>query len=196
MQKHIDQLIQLIVDRLQARPAGTGRPFLVAIDGRSGAGKSTIARRLVQPLDAALVCADDFYAGGTGVRSRAPEELAALCIDRHRMATVLAQLKAGRAAEYRPFDWERFDGRLSASPVRIRPKPVVIVEGVYTNHPDLRELIDFSVLVRVSTAERERRLLRREGTLTEWERQWHDAEDWYLHSDAKLEDFDIVIDNQ
>ena len=36
---------------------------VVALDGRSGAGKSTISSVLLAKFDAVLVCCDDFYAG-------------------------------------------------------------------------------------------------------------------------------------
>lgn len=195
IQVHIDHLVASVADRLGGPGPRHAPTCLIAIDGRSGVGKSTIAEQLAQRLDAALVSGDDFYAGGTEIHAGSPEDLADICIDRRRLGAVLKDLKAGRAVDYRAFDWDRFDESLSVEPVTIRPRPVVIAEGVYANHPDLGHLVDLSVLVRVPEAERARRLLDREGALTAWERQWHRAEDWYFATAARPEHFDVVIDN-
>ncbi len=171
-------------------------PFLVAIDGRSGTGKSTLAEALARRLDAALIPGDDFYAGGTEIHRRTPEALADICIDRAQLRSVLQALKSNRPTRYAAFDWEAFDGTLAAQETTIEPRAVLMVEGVYAAHPDLRDLVDFAILLRTSKAERDRRLLEREGTLTEWERQWHRAEDWYFDTLARPESFDTVIKNE
>ena len=180
------------VKRLQAQSAG---PVLIAIDGRSGAGKSTLAQALRAHLDCTLVVGDDFYAGGCDLHPHAPAELAYMCIDRQRLRGVLAMLKAGREASYAAFDWSAFDGRLSSELTRLEPRPVILVEGVYSNHPDLRDLVDLAILVTVPDEERARRLIQREGELTEWERQWHRAEDWYFEKLAGADQFDIALQN-
>lgn len=62
--------------RTLAAQVDADRPFVVAIDGRSGVGKSTFARDLAERLGAALVEGDDFFAGGwpsaTTARENAP----------------------------------------------------------------------------------------------------------------------------
>jgi uridine kinase len=61
-----------------------GRPTLVAIDGRSGVGKSTFAKRLARLRETAIIEGDDFYAGGVGLRTDSPAERAESCIDWRR----------------------------------------------------------------------------------------------------------------
>ncbi len=154
-----------------------------------------MAEALANRLDAALIPGDDFYAGGTEIHRSTPEALADICIDRARLHSVLQTLKSGKPARYAAFDWEAFDGTLAAQQTTIEPRQVLIVEGVYATHLDLRDVVDFTILLQTSDAERERRLLEREGTLTEWERQWHRAEDWYFDTLARPERFDAVIEN-
>ena len=168
--------------------------MLVAIDGRSGAGKSTLAQSLAHEIGAALVEGDDFYAGGVGLRDDPAEVLARDCIDWRAERLVLEALKSGRRATYHPFDWDAFDGALSALPKLIQPRPIIVLEGVYANRPEHRDLVDLSVLLVVEDAERERRLLAREGELTAWERQWHRAEDWYFATAAPRSAFDLVME--
>jgi hypothetical protein len=65
---------------------------------------------------------------------------------------------------------------------------------VYAARPELADLIDMRVLLRVPDAVRMERLLAREGSLGPWERQWHAAEEWYFANVAPPEAFDVVID--
>ena len=191
----LENRVASVAERIVAGRATADRPFLIAIDGGSGAGKSTFAGLLSRRLDAALVSGDDFYAGGTGLHRLNPKELAEICIDRARLRAVLQRLKSNQTARYAPFDWAAFDGGLAEQETIVQPRPIIILEGVYAFHPELRDQIDFSVLLRVPQDERERRLLAREGGLTEWERQWHRAEDWYFANLARPEVFDLVVCN-
>lgn len=171
------------------------RPCIVAVDGRSGVGKSTLAAVLAKRLDAALIATDDFFAGGLEASDDSAERLADICIDRAALRAVLARFKAGEPASYAAFDWQAFDGSRRAEPTSVAPGPLLIVEGVYANHPELRAFIDVSIRIDVAEATRERRLLAREGRLTDWERGWRRAEDWYFHTLAPDETFHRVVRN-
>lgn len=193
--KAAENLLSQLYPRIDLIRDDTDRPIVIAIDGHSGAGKSTIAAQMAQALLAAIVCCDDFYAGGTEPVPLAANQLADICIDRPRLRKALEALKANRHALYAPFDWHAFDGSLAASKILTAARPIIISEGVYSAHPDLHDIIDIAVLVQTLPAERERRLLEREGTLGSWERQWHRAEDWYFETLMPPEVFDIVIYN-
>jgi uridine kinase len=177
-----------------ARAQQLARPCVVALDGRSGAGKSTLARQLVDRLDASVVDGDAFFAGGIELRSDSPRARARDCIDWRRQRPVLEALRANRAATYVAFDWEAFDGRLETTPIRCEPRAVIVHEGVYSARPELADLVDLRVLVRASDDVRTARLLAREGTLGPWERQWHEAEDWYFAHEATPAWFDVIVD--
>lgn len=172
------------------------KPLLVGIDGRSGVGKSTLARVLANHLDAAVIEGDDFYAGGIELRTDSPESRAAACIDWTRQRSVLEALSAGRPAYWRPFDWEAFDGRLRDEPTKLAPRLVVILEGVYAARPELADLFDLRVAVVVPDDMRLARLAAREGTVGPWERQWHEAEEFYFREIMPADVFDIVLNNR
>lgn len=74
------------------------------------------------------------------------------------------------------------------------PRPVVILEGVYAARPELGDLIDLKVVVTVSDALRETRLLAREAGIGPWERQWHEAEVHYFTQVMPPERFDFIFD--
>jgi uridine kinase len=185
-----------LIVRIRERARELGRACVVAIDGRSGAGKSTLAAQLAEALGACVLDSDDFFAGGVAVRSDAPEDRARDCIDWKRQRPVLAALRAGREASYTAFDWEAFDGRLEAEPTVAVAGSVVIFEGVYTARPELADLVDLRILLQVSEATRVARLLAREGSIGAWERQWHEAEEWYFTHVAPPRGFDVIVDER
>lgn len=183
-----------LVATLLERARELERPCIVAIDGRSGAGKSTLAGKLSEELDAGVLPGDDFFAGGVHVRPDSPRDRARDCIAWHRQRPVLEALRAGRDASYFAFDWDAFDGRLQVEPSQHRPRAVIVFEGVYSGRPELSDLIDLRVLLRVSETTRLARLLAREGTISAWERQWHEAEDWYFAHGTPPSAFDVIVD--
>ena len=165
----------------------------MAIDGRSGAGKSTLARALTEKLPGCVLDSDDFFAGGVHVRADTPADRARDCIDWKRQRPVLEALRAEQPASYLAFDWDAFDGRLQTAPTPISPHPFVFFEGVYTARPELADLVDVRILLQVREATRVARLLAREGHIGPWERQWHEAEQWYFQHLAPAALFDLVL---
>lgn len=169
------------------------RPLTVAIDGRSGTGKSTFARRLAERIPAVVIDGDDFFAGGVAVRSDSPAERASACIDWRRQRPVLLALRSGRRAAWRAFDWQAFDGSLARELTVRDPAPVVLLEGVYSARPELADLVDLRILLELPEAARLARLRAREGPLGPWELQWHEAEEHYVARVAPHAHFDLVL---
>jgi len=110
---------------------------------------------------AAVIDGDAFYAGGIAIRDDSAAELASACIDWPKQRAVLEQLKAGKPARYRPFDWEAFDGSLEARSVLIEPKQIVILEGVYSARLEFSDLLDMRILLQAVDDARLQRLLDR-----------------------------------
>lgn len=175
------------------------RPVVVAIDGGSGAGKSTFAGRLAESLTrdglpTAVIAGDDFFQGGVELRADAPALRAAQCIDAVRQRSVLEALRSEQLATWYAFDWEKFDGALQTTPTVCSPRPVVVLEGVYSARPELVDLIDVRVLLNVPKSVRLERLVTREGSLGPWELQWHEAEDYYFEHVLSADWFDLVVE--
>jgi uridine kinase len=142
-----------------------GLPLIVAVDGRSGVGKSTLARTLAERVEACVIEGDDFYAGGIELRADSAVARAAACIDWTRQRSVLQGLAAGREACWRAFDWDAFDGRLRDEPTWIGPRPIVILEGVYAARPELADLLDLRVALLAPDDVRLARLAARDGAI-------------------------------
>lgn len=187
-----DKVAELIAARLSDRC----QPLVVAVDGRSGVGKSTFASALAARLPAVILEGDDFFAGGASVSGDPPELLASRCIDWRRLRSVLDALLDEGRVEYFPFDWGAFDDSLSAEATQMEARAVIILEGAYSARPELEDLIDFAILLELPENTRMERLLQREGEIGPWERQWHRAEDWYFANVVSPDRFDLVIGSQ
>lgn len=164
--------------RLTRAKAQDQSPVIVAIDGRCGAGKSTLAAVLAERLDANLIHMDDFF---LRPEQRTPERLAipGENIDHERfLSEVLIPLRKGTPFTYRPFSCER--GELTA-PVAVSPRAVTIVEGSYACHPSLRAYYDLRLFLTVEPEEQMRRLRARNGDYAEVFRQkWIPLEEAYF----------------
>jgi uridine kinase len=169
--------------------------------------KSELAALVAEAVDAVVVPSDDFYASdvtNADWAARSPAERVADVIDWRRLrAEALEPLLAGRTATWYPFDFEagpRRDGTfpLATAPVTREPAAVVILDGAYCSRPELADLIDLSVLVDVSAAERRRRLAERDGeayTAT-WQQRWSAAEDYYFSAVRPPSSFYLVVVNE
>ena len=146
-----------------AADVGDTRPVVVALDGPSGTGKSTLAQALRLRTGATVLPGDDFYAPELAQLDPAAADVltdadvAARAFDWRRLRTeALEPLVAGHAVRYRAFPWEPQDG---AGRVRtLAPAPLVVLEGVYGARPELADLVDVAVLVQVAEDVRAGRL--------------------------------------
>ncbi|WP_219415043.1 uridine kinase family protein [Pseudonocardia nigra] len=143
-----------------------GRPRVVAVDGRSGGGKTTVAARLAAAVPGAAVVHTDDVAW-----YHAFFDWADLLRD-----GVLAPLRDGRAVAYRPPQWDR-RGRVGAIVVPA-DCPLVVVEGVGAGRRELGPYVDALVWVQTDADEGMRRVLDRDGAdAAGFAAEWQAAED-------------------
>ena len=182
-----------------ASAPSSSSPVLVALDGRSGAGKTTLAQEVGARTGALVVDGDDFYRGGDGVTwdAMGPAEKVDLVIDWRRQRALLETLGRGEQATWQPYDWDADDGRL-AGVITAGPAAVVILDGAYSARPELADLLDLRVLLDLPRDARRERLLRREGARyrAEWEARWGEAEDLYFEHLMPPDAFDLVLDGE
>lgn len=171
----------------------------IAIDGRSGTGKSTISQKLASALgEVVTIDQDDFYVGGDYEtwKDWSLAERVERTIDWRRLKQdVLEPLTKKKDASWHPYDWDN-DIR-SSKPTSVHPAKFVIIEGTYSARPELKDLFDCSLLVEVEEEERKRRLLKREGDdySQAWDDIWRSAEDYYFSTILKKGSVTFTIDN-
>ena len=187
----------VLCERIMSLQRATQTPVLVALDGRSGAGKSTVAAQVGAQTGALVIDGDDFYRGGADAfwDALSPAEKVDLVIDWERQRSLLEQLRRGEAVTWQPYDWDADDGRLGA-PVTAGPAAVVLLDGAYSARKELSDLYSQRVLLAVARDVRRERLLRREGERYRagWEARWGEAEDLYFDVLMPPAVFDLVLD--
>lgn len=184
---------QAVQSAIEALLREVGPPIVVALDGYSAAGKSTLARELVRRLDATVIHGDDFYRDmlETDRAALTPEEGVDRYFDWERLRDeALLPLASGRPGTFSRFDWQA--GKGLTEPVTAEPKAVVLMEGVYSARPQLQPHIHLDVLV--EAPERLRRARRRaRHDRHEWESRWDAAEHVYFRSIRKPSSFTLIV---
>ncbi len=132
------------IEGLAARVLGLVTPqriVLLGIDGFGGAGKSTLAARLINRLGFGTVVAmDDFI-----VKDHMDDDSWEHGWDRARLrAQVLDPVVAGRRTTYQRLEW---DSNSLSEPIPLDPDRLLITEGITALHPALRSLYDLGVWV-------------------------------------------------
>jgi len=195
--------VDAVVAAIRARSVN-GQRLVVAIDGRSGSGKSTVAEVVAQAIGAVIVPCDDFFAANVSNAEwdrRPPAQRAADAIDWRRLTReAIEPLRAGRAARWFAFDFlagPRDDGTypLQRTPTELTPKPVLLLDGAYSARPELADVLDLSVLVEAAPSTREARLAAREAAdfLRQWHARWDPAEEYYFGRVRPRSAFDVVL---
>ncbi|GAB2648365.1 4-amino-4-deoxychorismate synthase [Kribbella swartbergensis] len=182
----LDDFAATIVD---AAGTSTARPRIVAVDGRSGGGKTTLAKQLISAVPRAAVVHVDDVAWNAPMFGWA--DLLA--------EGVLEPLRRGEAVSYRPPAWDTH-GRPGAVEVPAG-LDLVAVEGVGAGRRELADLIDALVWVQSDYAEAERLGIARDiasgvnGDAQASVDFWHDwmaAEIPFFHRDRPWERATII----
>jgi uridine kinase len=193
-----------IAGEIHRRLAEQARPIVVALDGGSGAGKSSLASLIADELDIALIPLDDFYSAeipDPQWDAFSVEERLQHVFDWERLRQqALRPLLAGEPARWHAFDFEsgqRPDGTYGMrSDATIRqPSTVILIEGAYSAHPELSAFVDLAILVDVPLQERQARLDAREdeGFLRAWHKRWDPVELYYFACARPARSFDWVV---
>jgi len=131
---------------------------VVAIEGGSASGKTTLAGILKEVYDCNVFHMDDFFLRPA---QRTPVRLAEVGgnIDRERFCEeVLQPLKKKETVCYRPFDCRT---QTLGEPIPVPPKKLTVVEGVYSLHPAFDVYYDLAVFLDIDVEGQKARILKR-----------------------------------
>jgi para-aminobenzoate synthetase len=146
-----DEAVSRIAAAARRAVPRAGRTRVVAVDGRSGSGKTSLTVALRDRLRAPVVSLEDLYGGWDGLE-RGIDLL---------VSAVLEPIAAGRAARVPRYDWV---AREWDEPVTIiEPPPILIVEGVGAGARRAAVFESVLVWLEVPAPVRKRRALDRDG---------------------------------
>ena len=187
MEQRVSRLKREIEQRRENK-----KPFLVAIDGGSASGKSTLGAALAEELQATLIHMDDFF---LPMEMRTEERFAQPGGNVHWervRAEVLEPIRQGKGPEYGVFDCSVMAVNKT---VRAEVRDVVIVEGAYALHPELRDFFHLKVLVTVDGDTQRERIRKRNGEqmLRRFLEEWIPLEQTYFEACAVRDCCDIIL---
>ena len=171
------------------------RPLVLALDGRCGSGKTTLANALAAQLPGCtLLRTDDFYLP-PAQRVRGWEKTPCANMDLARLRQeVLLPSAAGQPAAYRAYSCRA--GAYQPAQ-ELAAQPLVILEGSYSHHPLLAPYEDFRVFMTCSDAEQTRRLQAREGArYPAFAQRWIPLEEGYFAKYSIEESAGLILDRE
>ena len=133
-------------------------PVILAVEGGSASGKSTLAAALREVYGCSVIHMDDFF---LRPHQRTADRLAEVGgnLDRERFAEeVVLPLTRGEAVAYRPFNCST---QTLMPPVAVEPSRLVVVEGVYALHPAFAKYWDLSVFLDITPEHQRARIMKR-----------------------------------
>ena len=172
---------------------GQKQQVLVAIDGRSAAGKTTLAALLRESNGCNVIHMDSFFLRPEQRTAQRLEEPGGN-VDRERFEEeVLVPLLRGEPFSYRPFDCKKQE---MAPAIQVTPHPVTVIEGAYCCHPLLAPVYDLTVFLSIGEAEQSRRILERNGEsgLVAFGQKWIPLEESYFAAFGIRERCDLSLD--
>jgi uridine kinase len=169
---------------------GAAQPWIVAVDGRSASGKTTLADRLATVLPRSVIVHTDdlawhesFFGWAGMLRNE-----------------VLTPVRRGLTVAFTPPAWPAHDrdGAITV-PADI---DLLIVEGVGSSRRGVRDLVDVAIWMHADRVEARRRGLARDiaagvngdedETIAFWD-EWDAAERAFLEEDRPWERADLVV---
>ncbi|MGB7414161.1 MAG: uridine kinase [Thermosynechococcaceae cyanobacterium] len=135
-------------------------PTIIGIGGGSGAGKTTLARAMVERLkgQALILSHDRYYFHMPCGNYDLPEAL-----DTGLMLKHLKALQAGFPVDLPIYD--EINSCQKAETERLLPQPTIIVEGIFVlSLPEILKFLDYRIFVQTPSSQRLERRLARDST--------------------------------
>ena len=165
-----------------SRAPAAGQTRVIAVDGRSGSGKTSLAARLSGALSAPVVALEYLYGGWDGLE-RGVDAL---------VSEVLEPVAAGRRALVPRYDWVAAGWD---TPWALEPPGVLIVEGVGAGARHAASYESVLIWMETPASVRKKRALDRDGeTFAPYWDAWAAQEDAMLARERTPQRADVIID--
>ena len=165
--------------------------FIVAIDGCTASGKTTLAERMAIVLNASIIHLDDFYQPNkTSERLSQP---GGNCDHERFESEVLIPLSKGEEVSYRPYNCHQ---KSFSEPLPVTKSKITIIEGSYALYPSLSKYYDFRIFLTLDPKLQLERLKTRNPELYDtFVKEWIPLEEAYFKACDPKKNCDLVIDN-
>ena len=164
----------------------------LAIEGGSAGGKTTLGNLLENVYGCTVFHMDDFF---LQPHQRTSERFAEIGgnIDWERfLQEVLLPISKGKEVIYRKFDCSTMS---LSEEMKMNPKSLVVVEGVYSMHPEFEKFYDFSVFIDILPDKQRQRILHRNSPqlAQRFFDEWIPLENKYFEATQAKQRCDITI---
>lgn len=187
----MEHIVRELADQINAVNQ-KGTPFIIAIDGRCAAGKTTLAERLCGVLDCVVFHMDDFFLRREQ-RTKERLETPGGNVDYERfLEEIILPIKNGAGEiSYRPYSCHKQD---FLKTVTVRMAKVVIIEGSYSCHPALAGHYDLRVFLSVDREKQLSRIIGRNGTnFRDFLERWIPLEERYFEACSVKEQCELCF---
>lgn len=158
----------------------TSKPYIIAIDGMSGSGKSTFANLLKKTFpESNLFHMDDYFLKPSQRTKERLNEIGGNVDYERFYAEIICHLNDRDGLTYRKYDCCT---QTLGEELFVPWKPLVIIEGSYSHHPYFGEPYNLRVFLEISPEEQKKRILLRNGEsmLTRFVNEWIPKENAYF----------------
>lgn len=171
------QVVERVHKDLSNHPAS---PYVIAIDGMSGSGKSTFASLLHELFpESNLFHMDDYFLQPSQRTQARLNEVGGNVDYKRFYDEIVSNLRDDNGLSYRKYDCCT---QTLGDFIHVPEKPLVIIEGSYSHHPYFKDAYDLRVFLDVSCEEQKERILKRNGEfmLSRFISEWIPKENAYF----------------
>ncbi len=165
---------------------------ILAIEGGSASGKSTLSEVISSVYDCNIFHTDDFF---LRPEQRTPERFREVGgnLDRERFYDeIICSLVKNETVNYRPFDCAL---QTLGETVTAAPKRLTVVEGVYSMHPDFGEYYNLSIFLDITPGFQKKRIEKRNSPAfaRRFFKEWIPLENTYFEKTGIKSRTELVI---
>ncbi len=165
--------------------------LIIAIDGKSTSGKTTLANKLLELYDCNVFHIDDFYLPFELRTQHRMDEIGGNIHFERLTDEVINNLSSENSFKYGVFDCS--EGKITHY-VKTEPKRINIIEGVYCMHPCIKNIYNLRIFLEISEDKQILRLKQRNPEKFEqFINQWIPRENKYFNSINLSDDYDLII---